>query len=118
MFNIGKKFSHSWTYINIKKDFLPKLNKCLKEAAYGAPVTLYENFVKYVSICPVYQLTGAAQPNEGKLNKVSFKERCNLLRELMQALFAGLKNDESVAFHLELVSSYYETLTFLLLKRV
>lgn len=33
-------------------------------------------------------------------------------------MFAGLQNDESVAFHVELVAGYYETLTFLLLKRV
>ena len=119
IFNIGKTFPESWTFINIKKDFLPKLNRCLKDAGYGAPVTLYENFVKYVSINPLYKLE--AQPNpavEGKMNKASFKDRCNLVRELMQNMFAGLQNDESVAFHVELVASYYETLTFLLLKRV
>ena len=54
MFNIGKSFPESWSHINIKKDFLPKVNKCLKDAGYGAPVTLYENFVKYVSVCPIY----------------------------------------------------------------
>ena len=82
--NIGKTFPESWTFINIKKDFLPKLNKCLKDAGYGAPVTLYENLVKYVSINPLYKLE--AQPNpalEGKINKASFKDRCNLVRELM-----------------------------------
>ena len=56
IFQIGSKFPESWTYVNIKKDFLPKLNKCLKEAGYGAPVALYENFVKYVSINPLYKL--------------------------------------------------------------
>ena len=90
IFSIGKSFPESFTYINLKKDFLPKLMKCLKDAGYGAPVTLYDNFVKYVSICPLYQLTATAQPNEGKLNKASFKERCNLLRDVMQALYAGL----------------------------
>lgn len=79
---------------------------------------MYENFVKYVSICPLYQLTNVATPNEGKLNKASFKERCNLLREAMQALYAGLQTDESVAFHVEHVASYFETLTFVMLKRV
>ena len=54
MFSIGKNFPECWTYVNIKKDFLPKLNSCLKEAGFGAPVTMYENFVKYVSICPIY----------------------------------------------------------------
>lgn len=54
LFNIGRNYPESWSNINIKKDFLPKLIRCLKEAGYGAPVTLYENFVKYVSICPIY----------------------------------------------------------------
>ena len=118
IFNIGKSFPESWLYINIKKEFLPRLNKCLKQAGFGAPVTVYENFVKYVSICPIYHLSPVAQANEGKLNKVSFKERCNLLKEVMQALYAGLQNDESVAFHGEAVASFYDTLTFVLLKRV
>jgi len=60
IFNLGKSFPESWSFINIKKDFLPKLYKCLKDAGYGAPVILYENFVKYIPICPIYQLGGAA----------------------------------------------------------
>lgn len=36
----------------------------------------------------------------------------------MQALYAGLQTDESVAFHVEHVASYFETLTFVMLKRV
>ena len=90
----------------------------MKEAGFGAPVILYENFVKYISICPIYQLSATALPNEGKLNKASFKDRCNVLRETMQAHYAGLQIDESVAFHVEHVTSYFETLTFILLKRV
>ena len=97
---------------------MPKLHKCLKDAGYGAPVTMYENFVKYVSINPFYKLTNKPDTSEGPKNKASFKERCNLLREVMQSLYAGLQTDESVAFHVEAVSSFYETLTFLLLKRV
>ena len=119
MFGMGQKFPESWTFINIKKDFLPKLNKCLKEAGFGAPVPLYENFVKYVSINPLYKLE--SQPNtqrDGKLNKASFKDRCNLIREVMQNLYSGLKNDESVAYHVEAVASFFESMTFILLKRV
>jgi hypothetical protein len=57
IFTIGKNFADScWNTVAIKKDLLPKLYKCLKEAAYGAHASLYENFVKYVSICPVYNL--------------------------------------------------------------
>ena len=41
-----------------------------------------------------------------------------MLREAMQSLYAGLQNDESVAFHVEAVASFFETLTFILLKRV
>ena len=57
IFNLGKTFPECWTHVNIKRDFLPKLNKCLKGAAYGAPVVLYENFVKFVSVCPIYHLS-------------------------------------------------------------
>ena len=46
LFTLGKNQPECWTYINLKKDFLPKLNKCLKEAAFGTPVSLYQNFVK------------------------------------------------------------------------
>jgi len=56
LFTLGKNQPECWTYVNLKKDFLPKLNKCLKEAAFGAPVALYQNFVKFVSVCPIYQL--------------------------------------------------------------
>ena len=36
---------------------------------------------------------------EDKQNKASFKERCNLIREMFTNLYAGLKNDEAVAYH-------------------
>mmetsp|Transcript_117 Transcript_117/g.172 ORF Transcript_117/g.172 Transcript_117/m.172 type:complete len:174 (+) Transcript_117:1417-1938(+) len=68
---------------------------------------------------PLYKLEAQSNPTvEGKMNKAGFKDRCNLLREVMQNLYAGLQNDESVAFHVEAVASFYETLTFVLLKRV
>jgi hypothetical protein len=58
IFTIGKNFADScWNTVAIKKDFLPKLYKCLKEAGYGAQTALYENFVKYLSVCPIYNLT-------------------------------------------------------------
>jgi hypothetical protein len=52
LFTLSKSFPNSWETINIKKDFLPKLYTTLKNAAYGAPVALYENFVKFISIFP------------------------------------------------------------------
>ena len=115
MFTLGKNQPECWTYVNLKKDFLPKVNKCLKEAAYGAPIALYQNFVKFVSVCPLFQLK---EIKEDKLNKASFKERCNLLRECLVNLYSGLGTDESVSFHRELMNSHAETLTFVLLKRV
>ena len=116
IFTLGKNFPDTcWNSVAIKKDFLPKLYKCLKEAAFGAPTALYENFVKYISICPMYNL---ALPTTDKLNKTSFKEKCNLTREALCNLYAGLKNDESVLFHTDLVSAYFESLTFILLKRL
>ena len=96
LFNIGKNYPNSWEATNIKKNFLPKLYQALKASAFGSPTALYDNFVKFVSIFPLYQLVDY---HEDKLNKASFKERCNLLRETLTTLYQGLKNDESVAFH-------------------
>jgi len=79
-------------------------------------MALYENFVKYASVCPLYQLTDIK--DDDKLNKASLKERANLIREMLSALYQGLRNEESVTFHRELVHSYFETLTFILIKRV
>lgn len=87
LFTLGKNQPECWTFVNLKKDFHPKLNKCLKEAAFGAPVALYQNFVKFVSVCPIYQLK---EFKDDKLNKASFKERCNLIRECMVNLYNGL----------------------------
>ena len=94
---------------------MPKLYAALKNAAYGAPTAMYENFVKFVSVFPFYHIW---QFTEDKTNKASFKERCNLIRETFTNLYSGLKNDEAVAFHQDLISSYFETLTFILLKRL
>lgn len=52
------------------------------------------------------------------MNKASFKDRCGLIREVMLALYSGMQNDEAVVFHQDLVNSYCESLTFILLKRV
>jgi hypothetical protein len=96
LFSLGKNFPNSWESTNIKKNFLSKLYSSLKGSGFGSPSALYENFVKFVSIFPLYHLIDY---NEDKLNKASFKERCNLLRETLTNLYLGLKNDESVAFH-------------------
>jgi len=117
LFTLSKSFPEAWTTLSIKKDFLPKLYKCLKEAGFGASSSLYENFVKYLSVCPLYKLTNF-QETEDKLNKASFKDRCNMIREVMIALYSGLQNDEAVVFHGDLLNSYCESLTFILLKRV
>lgn len=87
----------------------------LKAAGFGSPTALYENFVKFVSIFPFYHLVDYT---EDKLNKASFKERCNIIRETLTNLYLGLKNDESVAFHQDLTRSYFETFSFMVLKRV
>ena len=91
-FTLGKNFPNSWENTNIKKNFLPKFNQALKTSAFGAPTALYENFVKFVSIFPLYHLIDY---KEDKLNKASFKERCNLLRETLTTLYQGLKNDDT-----------------------
>jgi hypothetical protein len=58
IFTIAKNFPEQvWKAVAIKKTLLPKVYTCLKEAAFGAPVSLYENFVKFVSVCPLYHIT-------------------------------------------------------------
>jgi len=37
LFTLAKNFPDCWASITIKKDFLPKLYLCLKDAAFGAP---------------------------------------------------------------------------------
>lgn len=117
LFTLAKNFPDCWASISIKKDFLPKLYKCLKDAAFGAPTSLYDNFVKYLSVCPLYKLTDFAL-TEDKQNKASFKDRCGLLREVMLTLYQAINSDEAVAYHTDLIGSYCESLTFILLKRV
>lgn len=89
LFTLAKNFPDCWKHISIKKDFLPKLLKCLKAGGYGAPVALYENFVKYLSVCPLYKLHDFDESD--KQNKASFKDRCQLLREVLLALNAGIE---------------------------
>lgn len=76
---------------------------------------MYENFVKYLSACPIYQLKDF---KDDKLNKASFKERCNLVRETLTNLYGGIAHDEAVTFHKELVGCFTESLTFVLVKRI
>lgn len=54
IFTMGRLYPSCWSTIALKKTILPKLYLCLKESAYGAPMALYENFVKYASVCPMY----------------------------------------------------------------
>jgi hypothetical protein len=97
LFTLARNFEECWSHISIKKDFLPKLYKCLKDAAFGAPTPLYDNFVKYLSVCPLYKLTDYSDSD--KLNKASFKDRCNLLREVMVTMYQAINIDEAIAFH-------------------
>ena len=85
LFTLCQKFPDCWDSVQIKKDVLPKLYKCLKENAFGAPTALYENFVKFLSVCPLYRLD-----IEDKVNKASFKDRCGLIREVLLMLYQGI----------------------------
>ena len=64
--------------------------------------------VKFVSVFPYFKL------DEGK---ISLKDRAKFITQFFQHLFAGLKNDESVIYHNNLVSSYFESLSFFIWKR-
>jgi len=97
LFTLCSNYPSCWSHISIKKDFLPKLYKCLKDAAFGAPTPLYDNFVKYLSVCPLYRL--ADYPDTDKLNKASFKDRCNMIREVMVTMYQAIQTDEATAYH-------------------
>lgn len=84
LFTLGKNYPTSWESTNIKKNFLPKLYTCLKASAFGSPAALYENFVKFVSIFPLYHMVDYT---EDKTNKASFKERASLVRETLTTLY-------------------------------
>jgi len=57
IFTLGVNFPEEcWKFIQIKKNFIPKLHTCLKAAGFGSPVALYQNFVKFVSIFPLFKL--------------------------------------------------------------
>ena len=59
-----------------------------------------------------------AEFKDDKNNKFNLKDRSKFVTQFYQHLFAGLKNDEAPNFHRELTGAYFETLTFILVKRV
>ena len=69
LFNLGKNYPECWKYVTVKKVVLPNLNKCLKEAGYGAPVTLYQNLIKFVSIVPLYNLQAPSETSLASFGK-------------------------------------------------
>lgn len=79
LFTLGKNYPQEcWESLKLKATVLPNLYKSIKGAAFGAPQALYENFVKVVSVFPLYHLVDYT---EDKNNKASFKERANIIRE-------------------------------------
>ena len=113
-FTFGNKFPAVWTSINLKKAFIPGIMACLKNSGYGAPSALYRNLVRFTSVFPAFRLVDY---QEDKQNKMSIKDRCNFLSQFFQSLYAGRKNEEAANYHQELTGAYFETLTFLLVKR-
>jgi hypothetical protein len=93
---LSKEHPKAWESVNIKKTFLPKLYQTLDNAGYGAPNALYENFVKFLSIFPFMHVDNY---KEDKQNKASFKERCNIIREIFKHLYLGIMNDDAPTFH-------------------
>ena len=59
-----------------------------------------------------------AEIKEDKLNKYSIKDRAKFIVQFYQHLFAGLKNFEAANYHQILTSAYFESILFLLVKRV
>ena len=74
-----------------------KLRKVNSEAE--VQTNLYDNFVKYLSVCPLYRLAAADSQDTDKLNKASFKDRCNMIREVMVTMYQAIQTDEATAYH-------------------
>lgn len=87
---------------------------CVKNAGYGASTSIFPNLVKFVSVFPLFNLVDF---QDDKLNKFNLKDRAKFLTQFCQHLFAGLKNDEASTYHPQLVGSYFEVLSFFILKR-
>ena len=57
LFNFSKTYEDKiWSVIDIKKGLLPQLHTCLKNAGFGAHANLYQNFVSFISILPIFSL--------------------------------------------------------------
>ena len=112
--NLGKEFPEAWTLVPLKKSFVPDLMSCIKNAAFGATFAFYPNVVRFVSAFPLFHL---ADIQDDKNNKFGLKDRAKFITQFYQHIFAGLKNDEAPNFHRDLTGAYFETLTFLIVKR-
>ncbi len=55
--------------------------------------------MKYLSVCPLYRLAAADSQDTDKLNKASFKDRCNMIREVMVTMYQAIQTDEATAYH-------------------
>jgi hypothetical protein len=56
-FTLGSQYSDQiWVHVNLKKNFIPGLMNCLKNAGFGASHSLYGNLVKFVSVFPIFKL--------------------------------------------------------------
>mmetsp|Transcript_41873 Transcript_41873/g.48406 ORF Transcript_41873/g.48406 Transcript_41873/m.48406 type:complete len:143 (-) Transcript_41873:1313-1741(-) len=51
-------------------------------------------------------------------NTFSISEKINVMFEIMKSLFSGIEVEEAVAFNDEIISSFYDTMCFLYLKRI
>ena len=51
-------------------------------------------------------------------NSFSISEKVNVMYDLMKSLFSGIENEEAIAFDEEIVSSYYDTICYLYIKKI
>ncbi len=123
--------------MNIRQDVIPKLKACLKRGGFGAATSLYANFIKIVSILPCFYFDEeqvsinlrkssldcepplpATETKAAKKNKFQLKEKIKILSEVMEHLLSGLHNDESILYSGGLMEAYYDSLIFIMVKRV
>lgn len=93
-----------------KEVLMKRILDCCKNAASGIGLSFYENLSTFLSLIPFGKF-------KGESNEETLKGRLSFIRDFMEAIWKGLAHEEARFFSERLVSSYFECLYFLCLKR-
>ena len=87
-----------------------RIYECLKKAGQGIGAVFYENLTLFLSLLPFAKL-------KGENNEEGFKWKIGFIKGYMEAIWMGILHEEVKFFSENLVSSYFECLYYLNLKR-